>query len=376
MAELIQIKTQNSAVLTKLQKQFNASIQKIDLLKSKIGFVKTEIDQIQVKITSEIIPLEKKLFDVQVKEVVYLDALFQQNIFKKRDNDTLSEMILERTSELITRTDSPELEDIFTRHNDGVSFEEANEEANKMASETLKESFSSIFGMKFDDDADLSNPEKLQAYLDQQVAADEAEYEARKANRTKTAKQIEKEEKQRQEAKNLNKTSRQIYMELVKAFHPDREKDELEKERKTLLMHRITEAYEKDDLFDLLRLRLELLGTDFEHSNDESLKYYVKLLKQQVAELEEELSEVTSFGQSSFFGPSLYDRFGSDGYQTLEAKFKKEVANLKKIIKNEEKQAPFYKDSVQVKYLIDQHRQEQKSRKRKGFDMNDVFGMM
>lgn len=376
MAELIQIKTQNSAVLSKLQKQFNSSIQKIDLLKNKIGFVKTEIDQIQVKITSEIIPLEKKLFEVQAKEVIYLDALFQQNHFKKRDNDTLSEMILERVSELINRTDSSELENIFTRHNGGVSFEEANEEANKMASETLKDSFSSIFGMKFEEDADLSDPAKFHEYLEQQVAADEAEYEARKANKKKTAKQIEKEEKQRQEAKNLNKTSRQIYMELVKAFHPDREKDELEKERKTLLMHRITEANEKDDLFELLRLRLELLGTDFEHSNDESLKYYVKLLKQQVAELEEELAEVTSFGQSSFFGPSLYDRFGSDGYQTLETKFKKEVANLKKIIKNEEKQAPFYKDSVQVKYLIDQHRQEQKSRKRRGFDMNDIFGMM
>ncbi len=376
MAELIQIKTQNSAALSKLQKQFNSSIQKIDLLKNKIAFVKTEIDQIQVKISSEILPLEKKLMFIQVKEIIYLDALFQQDIFKKRDNETLSEMILERVSEFITRTESPELEEIFTRHNGGVSFEEANEEANKMASENLKESFSSIFGMKFDEEVDLSDPEKFQEYLDQQVANDEAEYEARKANRTKTAKQIEKEEKKRQEEKNLNKTSRQIYMELVKAFHPDREKDELEKERKTLLMHRITEAYEKDDLFDLLRLRLELLGTDFEHSNDESLKYYVKLLKQQVAELEEELSETTSFGQSSFFGPSLYDRFGSDNYQSLEIKFKKEISNLKKIIKNEEKQAPFYKDSDQVKYLINEYRQEQKANKRSGFSMNDIFGRM
>ncbi|MFN3488683.1 MAG: hypothetical protein ACK4YV_06100 [Emticicia sp.] len=192
MAELIQIKTENSAVLSKLQKQFNASIQKINTLKTKIQFVKTELDQIQVKITSEILPLERKLFEVQVKEVIYLDVLFQENIFKKRDNETLSEMILERVSELINRTESPELEDIFTRHNNGISFEEANEEANKMASETLKNSFSSVFGIKFDEDADLSDPAKFQEYLDQQVAADEAEYEARKANRTKTAKQIQK----------------------------------------------------------------------------------------------------------------------------------------------------------------------------------------
>lgn len=376
MSELIQIKTQNSAVLSKLQKQFNANIQKIDLLKSKITFVKTEIKQIQVKISAEILPLEQKLIEIQVKEIIYLDALFQQNIFKKRDNETLSEMILERAGEYITRKESDELSDIFTRHNNGVSFEEANEEANKMASETLKDSFSSMFGMKFDEDMDLSDPEKFQEYLKQQVAADEAEYEARRANKKKTAKQIEKEEKKRQEEKSLNKTSRQIYMELVKAFHPDREKDDLEKERKTLLMHRITEAYEKDDLFDLLRLRLELLGTDFENSNDESLKYYVKLLKQQVSELEDELAETTSFGQSSFFGPSLYDRFGSDDYQSLETKFKKEISNLKKIIKNEEKQAPFYKDSDQVKYLINEYRQEQRAIKRRGFNMNDIFGRM
>jgi flagellar biosynthesis GTPase FlhF len=268
------------------------------------------------------------------------------------------------------------LEEIFARHNNGISFEVANEEANKMASETLKDSFSSMFGVEFGDDVDLSNPEKFQEYFEQQMEADEAEYEARKANRKKTPKQIEKEDKQRQEEKNLNKTSRQIYMELVKAFHPDREKDELEKERKTLLMHRITEANEKDDLFELLRLRLELLGTDFEHSNDESLKYYVKLLKQQVAELQDEIDELQSFGQSSFFGPSLYGRFGSDGYQTLEVKFKKEISTLKKVIKDAEKQLPYYRDSDQVKYLIDHHRQEQKYRKRRGFDMNDVFGMM
>jgi len=376
MQELIQIKTENSAILTKLQKQFNTNIQKIDRLKRDIVFVKAEMNQIQVKITSEIFPLEKKLIEVQVKKIFYLDALFQQNIFKKRDNDTLSEMIIEWISELINRTDSPELEEIFTRHNDGISFEEAYEEANKKVSETLKDSLSSIFEMKFDDDADLSDPEKLQEYLDQQVAADEAKYEARKASKKKTAKQIEKEEKQRQEAKNLNKTSRQIYMELVKAFHPDREKDELEKERKTLLMHRITEANEKDDLFELLRLRLELLGTDFEHSNDESLKYYVKLLIQQVAELEQEFAEVISFGRRYYFGPSIYDRYGSDKYQSLENKFRKEIANLKKTIKNEEKQAPFYKDNVQVKYLIDKYRQEQKSRKSRSLDMNDVFDRM
>lgn len=376
MSELIQIKTENSAVLSKLQKQFNSSIQKINNLKNLSVFIKQEIEQIQVKISTDILPLERKLIDIQIKEIIHLDSLYQENYFKKRDNETLSAMILERANSYISRFPSEELNDIFTRHNDGVSYEELINQVNNDASETIKDSFSSMFGMKFDEEIDFNDPEKFQEYFDKQMDANNAEYEARKANRTKSAKQQEREGKKRQDEKNLNRTSRQIYMELVKQFHPDREKDELEKEKKTLLMHRITEAYEKDDLFDLLRLRLDLMGTDFEHSNNDNLKYYVKLLKQQIVELENEIAELQSFGQTSFFGPSLYERFGSDHYQTLEAKFKKEIASVKKAIKESEKQLPFYRDYTQVKYLIDSYRQEQKYKNRRGFDLNDVLREM
>ncbi|WP_435355167.1 hypothetical protein [Emticicia sp. SJ17W-69] len=376
MSELIQIKSENSAVLSKLQKQFNSSIQKINNLKNLAVFIKQEVEQIQIKISTDILPLEQKLIAIQIKEIIHLDSLYQENYFKKRDNETLSAMIFERANSYIGRFPSEELSAIFSRHNDGVSYEELVNQVNNDTSETIKDSFSSMFGMEFDEDIDLSDPEKFQAYFDQQIDADNADYETRKANKTKSAKQQEREEKKRQDEKNLNRTSRQIYMELVKQFHPDREKDELEKEKKTLLMHRITEAYEKDDLFDLLRLRLDLMGTDFEHSKNDNLKYYVKLLKQQIVELENEIAELQSFGQTSFFGPSLYERFGSDSYQTLETKFKKEVAAIKKAIKESEKQLPFYRDYTQVKYLIDSYRQEQKYKNRRGFDLNDVLGRM
>ena len=312
MSELIQIKVASSAILTKLQKQFNSSIQKINQLKNDFQFVSAEIDVIKVKIASDIVPLERKLMDIQVQEVKYLDQIFTENHFKKRDNQTLSEMIFERSYDLINKFGKTELEEIFTRHNNGKTFEEENEVAEEMTSDAMKDTFSIIFGIEFDEDADVSSPEKMNEYLTQKMEQDYEREEVERANRKKTAKQMEREEKQRLEEKSLNKTSRQIYMELVKEFHPDREREELEKERKTLLMHRIMESYEKDDLFELLRLRLELLGTDFEHSNDEQLKHYVKLLKQQINELEGELDELKSFGQASFFGPSLYDRFGSD----------------------------------------------------------------
>lgn len=376
MSELIQIKVASSVILTKLQKQFNSSIQKINRLKNDFQFVSAEVDMIRVKIASDIVPLERKLIEVQVQEVKYLDQLFTENRFKKRDNQTLSEMIFERSYDLIGKFGKTELGEIFARHNNGKTFEEENEVAEEMTSDAMKDTFSSIFGIEFEDDADVSTPEKMNEYIAQKMEQDYDSEEAARANRKKSAKQIEREEKQRLEEKNLNKTSRQIYMELVKEFHPDREKDELEKERKTLLMHRITESYEKDDLFELLRLRLELLGTDFEHSNDEQLKHYVKLLKQQINELEGELDELKSFGQPSFFGPSLYDRFGSDPYMSSEKKFKKEVANLKKVVKNAESQLPLYTETMQVKHLIEEFRQEQKYRNKGGLNFSDIFGKM
>ncbi len=376
MSELIQIKVASSAMLTKLQKQFNSSIQKINRLKQDFQFVSAEIDLIKVKIASDIVPLERKLIDVQVQEVKYLDQLFTENRFKKRDNQTLSEMIFERSYDLIGKFGKTELDEIFARHNNGKTFEEENEVAEEMTSDAMKDTFSSIFGIEFEEDADVSTPEKMNEYIAQKMEQDYDREEAARANRKKSAKQLEREEKQRLEEKNLNKTSRQIYMELVKEFHPDREKDELEKERKTLLMHRITESYEKDDLFELLRLRLELLGTDFEHSNDEQLKHYVKLLKQQINELEGELDELKSFGQASFFGPSLYDRFGSDPYMSSEKKFKKEVANLKKVVKKAESQLPLYSETMQVKHLIEEFRQEQKYRNKGGLNFSDILGGM
>jgi hypothetical protein len=376
MSELIQIKTENSAVLTKLQKQFNTSIQKINNLKKTAITVKIEIERIQQRLVSDIIPIEKKLLEIHAKEIINLDAVYQENSLKKRDNDLLSEIISERLNSVIHHSYSKELDEIFARHNNGLTLEEASKKALEHASDTMKDKFSSMFGIEFDDDVDLSTPNEFYEYIDQQIEAENTASEARKSNRQKTAKQIEREEKARLEEKNLNKTSRQIYMELVKEFHPDREKDELEKEKKTLLMHKITEAYEKDDLFELLRLRLELIGTNLENTKDDNLKYYVKLLKQQIVELQAEIEEMQSFGQTSFFGPSLYERFASDRFMSLDAKFKREVTAAKKSVKEAEKSLPFYRDKTQVKFIIDDYRKEQKYRNQRGANFNEIFGLM
>ena len=93
MSQLIQIKTANSAILTKLQKQFNSSIQKINFLKNQFQKVNEEIDIIKVKISLDIVPLERKLIDTQVQEIKCLDKIHSENRFKKRENQLASTLL-------------------------------------------------------------------------------------------------------------------------------------------------------------------------------------------------------------------------------------------------------------------------------------------
>lgn len=375
MPNLVQIKSADVSELSKLQKQFNSSIQKINVLKKELETVQTEMDNVQVRIAKDIIPIERKLISCQVEEIKLLDVQHASGMFKKRDAQTLSELIWARSFELIEQLDVQDLKPIFERHNGGVSFEDENRKANEAVSESMKEVFVKMYGVEFEDDADVGSAEKFQEYVAQKMADQEANDEARRAKRKKSPKQLEKEQRLQNEEKQLSKTGRQIYLELVKEFHPDREQDEAEKARKTNLMQQITDAYEKDDLFELLRLRLALMGTDFEHANGDQLKYYVKLLKQQVSELQEAIHGLKNAGKASFFSQSIYARFCSDFRTSMEQKFKKEIGQIKKYLKQAEQDVLKMHDFEYVKMLVEQYRKEQKQKAKQGPDLSDLFGI-
>ena len=313
MSSLLHLKITDSATQNRVQKDFYFYSQRIEELKKEISATQLEMEQITLKLMKEVVPLEQKLLKIHVKEISYLHNVFLENDFRKRDNQTLSEIIYERCLQLISSLEDDELESIFEFHNQEKFIEKT----------------------------------EIEVFEEQEI--DEKK-------EIKSKKQLKKEENKRLEEQKLTKTSRQVYVELVKEFHPDREKDELEKERKTLLMHRITEAYEKDDLFGLLHLRLELLGTNLENSPNEQLKYYVKLLKQQVTELEEELKEIKNLGNNSSMSGSFYERFRSTSFQSMESKFKKYVTELKQNIRQAEQFLPAYLDNDTVKYMIERYK--------------------
>jgi hypothetical protein len=317
--------------LSKLQKQFNANVKKINELKQRLQEDEASLRLIVTRIQSDIIPVEQKHFD-KITELVYVfDKHHDDPFFKKKEKEKIADFIINKSQELIEGMGNEALKTLYDKYAD-EPFDDMDAEAENATAEMMKNMMSSMFGVEFEEDADVSDPQKMQEYMERKMEEKQAEAQAKKAKKQKTEKQIEKEEKIKAEAKNVSKAARSIYTDLVKAFHPDRERDETERDRKTEIMKRVTQAYEKDDLFELLRLKIELQGSDIESLTmaDEQLKYYNKILKEQVRELEENLWQLRMQGTTG--GEDLLTRFGGDE-KTMKAKITRQVNQLKNNIK-------------------------------------------
>ena len=84
-----------------------------------------------------------------------------------------------------------------------------------------------------------------------------------------------------------------IYRKLASALHPDRESDPEERARKTALLQRANQSYKNGDLLALLGLQLEIAMVDAAHLSsqaDAQIKDYVRALKAQLADLEDEIT--------------------------------------------------------------------------------------
>ena len=366
--------------LSRLQMQFNSYTQKIDAMKQFITQAKINLDFGRNLFNEKIVAVHTKMRDVDIDIIYVLDKHFEDPKASKAFKKNISYYIVAEVPAMIEATDEEKLKAIYVKHN-GQSYDEEMEEKNSEANDMMK----NMFGF------DMNDPEKMAEFMnkqkggsfqdfmnsmlggmagmgndknDQKTAKNE-NHEQRQSKK-KTAAQVAKELKEEQEAKNIGQASRKIYTELVKQFHPDREHDELERERKTEIMKRITIAYEKNDLFDLLKLQLEYLQIDKDHINklaDDKLKYYNKILKEQLEELQDELAEVTESGNP--FQMSFFDKYCRGTQAEITKRIEKERKAANKGLKHIEEKRSFMYDKESATYFLSdfkkEHQREMKS---------------
>ncbi|KVN00544.1 J domain-containing protein [Burkholderia stagnalis] len=347
-------------VLSKGQKAFNALIKQIEKRRKRLSAWEHVMPAFQKRYVDELLPLERAWTELRTTMTFRLDEASERKGLTKAEQRTISTLIANLAGDLLDANADAQLKAIYNRHG-GTDYDV------EMAAEfaTMKAELEAMLGIELDDDLDMSaHDEVLQhvrAKLEQERARDEANKrarEARRAERQKSAKQLAKESQQQAEQVELSQSIRDVYRKLASALHPDREPDPLERERKTSLMQRVNQAYDRNDLLKLLELQLELEHIDQHAINqisEDRLKHYNKILKEQVAELDQEIRHVESHLRFAY-GLSPYVEVSPD---TVLLNLAREIIRREQDIRGLKEEMPLFDDLGSLKRWLKELKRQQ-----------------
>ncbi|MBP7790207.1 MAG: J domain-containing protein [Zoogloea sp.] len=254
---------------------------------------------------SELLPLRDRETALHIQLALSLDMAHGQKGVTKGEKRKLSTMIAELALLVLARKDDDQIKALYNTHSQSdFDVEEAARQND------MKSMLEEMLGMDLGDDIDLNSPDEVMQRLESQFRAQHEAGQGQTAPRKKTAKQLARDAQREAEEKQMSQSIREVYRKLASALHPDREPDPVERQRKTELMQRANEAYEKGNLLQLLELQLQLEHIDQAHLatlGEERLKHYIKILKGQLGELEAEIQHV-EYGFAAEFGLSPFER--------------------------------------------------------------------
>lgn len=272
---------QPKTVLNKRQKEFNQLSDKIEQLDILIPELRNAYYLLVERVQKEYNPIVMEFQSFRVELVRHLDRMYEKDLYRKAYLTKLAYLISEISLDLIVNYKFEELLPIFNKYSE-IDFETALKE--------LKLSDSQLIDSKLlAEENEITEEEPFHELDIEEQERIKAELRAAKAKAQQDgARQILQQQK-------TTKSVRKVYMDLVKAFHPDLETDEAEKQRKTEIMQRVTQTYQENNLRELLKLQIEFERIDQDHLENlgkEQLTYYNLVLKQQVEELEKEKADI------------------------------------------------------------------------------------
>lgn len=291
--------------LSKGQQTFNRLTQQIEKLRAQIAAWEEARTLCQKKYTEELLPLLNAATRLQIKLLHSLDRAATQKGVTRTDRRTLGEFIIGLAEELLAERDDAEVKAIYNKYS--ASDYDGEEQAH---AQDMKDMIEDMFGVDLGDEAGIDSVEEVMRRAQARFEAQEAQFaaeeqvrEERRAKRKKSARQLEKEARDEADNKQIQQSIRAIYRKLASALHPDRETDPEERVRKTGLMQRINQAYDQQNLLQLLELQLELEHID-SHAigriDEERLRHYNAVLKKQVEELRQETMRIESLFRAQF----------------------------------------------------------------------------
>ncbi|WP_146010928.1 J domain-containing protein [Siphonobacter sp. BAB-5405] len=331
------IPTPGKATLSDVQETFQKYLQRIEQLRQDLQNYESWEAMARERVKQEILPLEEAVVDAHVRRVHLFNDAYHSKAFKKAEKGALREFIIQESSVLIRRFGREDLRAIYNEH----TGQETKAEKDRL--EELKELFSQQYGISFEG-VRLKNEQELRAYVAEQMAKQQARQEEKRQKRAE-----KKEKRKQKKAVQLPEVVpteliplRKLYMNLVKRLHPDRERDEVQREHKTRLMQELTEAYQQGNWFALLKLQSE--QPEASQTDDfQEMAAYNQALKKQADQLQSQLNEVR---KSDFQA-----RFVAEPRQ-MDAKFAQEIKRLKATIQQLQEELKRSRNPEHLKDLI------------------------
>ncbi|TNF98219.1 MAG: molecular chaperone DnaJ [Gammaproteobacteria bacterium] len=281
--------------LTPAQKKFNTLTKRLDRQRKRLAEWQEIMPIYQEEVMYTFQPLRESYAGFQAMMVALLDSHYLNNCFTRLQREKVSHIILGICEELINDHGRDDLKTIANRHSD-IGFDEQQELKKAMGEDVLRAMLESEFDLELGDvELDMDDPggtvEKLGTILEEQ----QRKAEAKRHRRKKTARQLAKEQREKEEESRISQSIQVVYRQLVGALHPDREQDPEQHRRKTDLMQKVTVAYKNRDLLQLLELQLtveQINQDEIDSISEDRLKYFNKILHRQSQELKQEIEDI------------------------------------------------------------------------------------
>jgi len=291
------------------KKTFNSLIRQIEQRRKKLAGWETAVSAFHQKFTTELAPLVSASDELRAQMVRQLAMMHGLPGLSRHERKAVSDLAAHIAGSLLeSGFKADDIKDIYNRHSGSDRDAEV-----AMELEMMKSMATEMFGVEFDEDdsaetENLSHQEafeRIQAKVFQKQAekAEQAQNRRERRAQKKNPKQNAEAAKQEAEAAELLVSLREIYRKLASALHPDREPDAEKRAQKTILMTQANNAYAKSDLLKLLELQIQLEHIDKNAVNgwdEEKVARYNKILKNQVRDLDRELSRAENSFRANY----------------------------------------------------------------------------
>lgn len=277
---------EESRSLTPEQKKFNQLSKGLKRNRELLVQWRDTYTSLMACYAESIAPLTQKVDTLLVKGLLQLDKWYNNKLLTKKQNRTLYDFIQGLSETCVNIDDSTEIQDLFNRYHE-VSFEESKKEHFTDLQSEIEDSL----GLDLGEDFDFESETAFADFLNKLKDKSEQEVESAKSkskNKAASPRQKVLAEKELIETQSV----KEIFRQLTKSLHPDREMDETLKLKKSELMQRANIAYKNQDLFALLELQFEIQQIEQKDLNNlgtDRLKVYNRLILRQQTKIKQEI---------------------------------------------------------------------------------------